>query len=65
MHNINGLGGNTGQRYTGVLLAEYALSKRTQVYATVDYNHVNGGAFTELPGKDNQTGVAAGIRHLF
>jgi predicted porin len=65
IHNINGFSGNTGQRYTGVLLAEYSLSKQTQVYATVDYNRVNGGAYTELPGKDNQTGVALGIRHMF
>jgi hypothetical protein len=26
---------------------------------------VSGGATTELPGKSNQTGVAAGIRHMF
>jgi predicted porin len=48
-----------------VLLAEYSLSKATQVYGTVDYNHVSGGAYTELPGKNNQTGVAVGIRHMF
>ncbi|MNK94382.1 Outer membrane porin protein 32 precursor [compost metagenome] len=60
----NGLD-NSGNRYTGVLLAEYSLSKRTQVYGTVDYNKVTGAAVTELPGKNNQTGVAAGIRHIF
>jgi predicted porin len=65
MKNVNGFAGNTGERYTGVLLAEYALSKRTQVYGTVDFNKVSGGAYTELPGRDNQTGVAVGIRHLF
>ncbi len=63
--NVNGLAGNGGKRYTGVLLAEYALSKRTQVYGTIDYNKVSGGSITELPGKSNQTGVAAGIRHIF
>jgi len=26
---------------------------------------VSGGAFTELPGKNNQTGVAVGMRHMF
>lgn len=61
----NGIAGNDGKRYTGVLLAEYALSKRTQVYGTVDYNKVKDGAITELPGKSNQTGVAVGIRHIF
>lgn len=63
--NVNGLGGNGGKRYAGVLLAEYSLSKRTQVYGTVDFNKVKGGSITELPGKSNQTGVAAGIRHIF
>jgi predicted porin len=63
--NVNGIADNPGKRYTGVLLAEYALSKRTQVYATVDYDRVTGGAFTEMPGSGNQTGVAAGICHLF
>jgi predicted porin len=63
--NKNGIAGNDGKRYTGVLLAEYALSKRTQVYGTVDYNKVKGGAITEMPGKSNQTGVGVGIRHIF
>jgi len=65
MNNVNGFAGNDGKRYTGVLLAEYALSKRSQVYATVDYNKVSDGAHTELPGKSNQFGVGAGMRHLF
>ena len=63
--NKNGIAGNSGKRYTGVLLAEYALSKRTQVYGTVDYNKVKDGVITELPGKSNQTGMAVGIRHIF
>jgi len=56
---------SSGNRYTGVLLAEYSLSKRTQVYGTVDYNKVTGAVQAEMPGKNNQTGVAAGIRHIF
>ncbi len=63
--NTNGVGNTSGNRYTGVLLAEYSLSKRTQVYGTVDYNKVTGGAKTQMPGKDNQLGLAAGIRHIF
>jgi predicted porin len=63
--NKDGIAGNDGKRYTGVLLAEYALSKRTQVYGTVDYNKVKDGAVTELPGKSNQVGAAVGIRHIF
>jgi predicted porin len=62
---VNGLPDNTGRRYTGVLLAEYALSAGTQLYGTVDYNKVSGGTVTELPGTSNQTGVAVGIRHIF
>ncbi|MBB1634886.1 porin [Cupriavidus sp. UME77] len=65
IQNKNGLSNNAGNRYTGVLLAEYSLSKRTQVYGTVDYNKVTGGVTTELPGKNNQTGAAVGIRHIF
>lgn len=63
--NKDGIAGNGGHRYAGVALAEYSLSKRTQVYGTVDYNHVSGGATTELPGSNSQIGVAAGIRHIF
>ncbi|AOY92102.1 hypothetical protein BKK79_10090 [Cupriavidus sp. USMAA2-4] len=63
--NVNGVSNNAGNRYTGVLLAEYSLSKRTQLYGTVDYNKVTGGAVTELPGRNNQLGVATGIRHIF
>jgi len=67
--NKNGISGNGGHHYAGVALAEYSLSKRTQVYGTVDYNYVSGGAVTELPGAsthvNSQLGVAAGIRHIF
>jgi predicted porin len=65
IRNVNGIGGNSGKRYTGVVEAEYALSKATQVYGTVDYNKVSGGAQTELPGNSNQTGIAVGLRHIF
>ncbi|MGO4331578.1 porin [Cupriavidus sp. M-11] len=65
IRNANGIAGNGGRRYAGVMLAEYALSRRTQLYGTVDHNVVSGGAATELPGRGNQTGVALGIRHIF
>jgi predicted porin len=55
----------SGNRYTFVALAEYALSKRTEVYGTVDFNKVSGAADVELPGRDNQTGVAIGLRTIF
>jgi predicted porin len=65
--------GNSGKRYTAVLLAEYSLSKRTQVYGTVDYNKVKGAALPELSGggnaqgtgESNQTSFGVGIRHSF
>ncbi|WP_250455180.1 porin [Caballeronia sp. ATUFL_M2_KS44] len=60
-------GGETGSgnRYTGVAVAEYALSKRTEVYGTVDFNKVTGAGVVELPGRSNQTGVSLGLRNLF
>ncbi|WP_296224745.1 porin [Ralstonia sp. UBA689] len=65
--------GNDGKRYTGVLLAEYSLSKRTQVYGTVAYDKVKDAAVPEVPGgtstgagaKTNQVGASVGIRHIF
>ncbi|WP_233807435.1 porin [Paraburkholderia sp. HP33-1] len=55
----------SGYRYTFVALAEYALSKRTEVYGTVDFDKVSGAASVELPGRNNQTGVALGLRTIF
>jgi len=63
--NINGVKDNDGKRYTAAVVAEYNLSKRTQVYGTVDYNRVTNGANTELPGKNKQTGLGVGLRHIF
>jgi predicted porin len=54
-----------GKRYAVIGVAEYALSKRTQVYGTVDYNKAKDAATSELAGKDSVTGVAFGIRHIF
>ena len=62
---IGGGATGSGNRYTGVALAEYALSKRTEVYGTVDFNKVTGAADVELPGRSNQTGVSIGLRNLF
>lgn len=54
-----------GTRYALVGVAEYALSKGTQVYGTVDYNKAKDAALSELVGKDSVTGVGVGIRHIF
>ncbi|AOI67215.1 porin [Burkholderia territorii] len=55
----------SGNRYAIVGIAEYALSKRTEVYGTVDFNKTNGAANVELPGRSNQTGIAIGLRNIF
>ena len=54
-----------GTRYTLVGVAEYALSKRTQVYGTLDYNKVKNAASVELANGNDQTGLSVGIRHIF
>lgn len=57
--------GDKGRRYALVGVAEYALSKRTQLYGTVDYNKVSKAAEGEIQGKNSQVGVAVGMRHIF
>jgi predicted porin len=54
-----------GVRYSGVFLAEYSLSKRTEVYGTVDFIRGTGAAEADFPGRNNQTGVAVGLRNVF
>jgi predicted porin len=65
--NVSDQGGNSGdgQRYTLVALAEYFLSKRTHVYATVDYNRVHGSVDNEMPNGREQLGVGLGLGHFF
>jgi len=57
--------GDKGKRYALVGVAEYALSKRSQVYATVDYNKVKDAARDEIAGSGSQVGAAVGFRHIF
>lgn len=54
-----------GSRYAFAAVAEYALSKRTEVYAEIDYNHANGAATVDLPSKNSQTGASVGLRTMF
>lgn len=54
-----------GVRYSAVLLAEYSLSKRTEVYGTVDFIRGTGAATADFPNRNNQTGVAVGMRNVF
>jgi predicted porin len=54
-----------GINYSATLLAEYSLSKRTEVYGTVDFTRGNGAFLADYPGRNNQTGVAIGLRNIF
>ena len=63
--NEDGVTLSTGVRYSAVLLAEYSLSKRTEVYGTVDFMRGTGSATADFPGRNNQTGVAVGFRNIF
>lgn len=54
-----------GINYSATVLAEYALSKRTEVYGTVDFTRGNGAFLADYPGRNNQTGVAIGLRNIF
>jgi predicted porin len=54
-----------GVNYSATVLAEYALSKRTEVYGTLDFTRGNGAFLADYPGRNNQTGVAVGLRNLF
>jgi predicted porin len=57
---------STGTRQSAVLVAEYSLSKRTEVYGTVDFTRGTGAsANADFPGRNNQTGVAVGMRNIF
>ncbi len=65
--NAATLGGSLGAgvNYSATVLAEYSLSKRTEVYGTVDFTRGNGAFLADYPGRNNQTGVAIGLRNLF
>ncbi|MEQ5842390.1 porin [Paraburkholderia acidicola] len=65
---------NVSNSWMGVLSADYLLSKRTDLYATVAYaaatRYANGsytpvGVTDETAFASNQTGVTLGIRHRF
>lgn len=57
--------GDKGKRYALAAVAEYSLSKRTQVYGSVDYNKVRDAAASEIAGRTHLIGAALGIRHIF
>jgi predicted porin len=54
-----------GVNYSATVLAEYSLSKRTEVYGTVDFTRGSGAFLADYPGRNNQTGIAIGLRNIF
>lgn len=64
-----------GKRLTSALMLDYFLSKRTDVYVEVDYTKLSdawvglannaGLGSGNMFGKENRTGLMAGIRHTF
>ena len=73
--NESAFGVQASQRYHQIgAQADYALSKRTDVYAQVAYQHANGagaegwiynGGFGGASTSDNQTAATVGLRHRF
>ncbi|OZI77323.1 porin [Bordetella genomosp. 12] len=57
--------GDKGKRLALVGVAEYSLTKRTQLYGTVDYNKVYDASAVDIAGQSSQVGAAVGIRHIF
>jgi predicted porin len=66
MRDAYSTAGDDGHRQSVAFFAQYLLSKRTYVYATADYNKVQGqAALVELPGADNQFEAGIGLHHSF
>lgn len=67
-------GDDSGNRFTGALMLDYAFSKRTDVYLEADYTNLTdawrtlgGQATFQTPfyGHGSRVGVMAGLRHKF
>lgn len=68
----------SGINYSATVLAEYSLSKHTEVYGTADFARGNGAFAADYPGvtntatgnvdrigRTNNVGVAIGMRQMF
>ena len=68
----------SGINYSATVLAEYSLSKHTEVYGTVDFARGNGAFAADYPGatnrltgkvdqigRTNNVGAAIGLRQMF
>jgi predicted porin len=58
------VGAADGKRHLGIIGLTYALSKRTNFYADVDYAKFKNASIP-ANGEDNRTGVSVGLNHLF
>ncbi|HEY4298327.1 MAG TPA: porin [Paraburkholderia sp.] len=80
MYNLTSASNFSGTRRTGYAVADYQLSKRTDVYFAAAYERVNGdwsglfgttttnwtgGSSPKLNGADSQTSYYVGLRHRF
>ncbi|HEX7642095.1 MAG TPA: porin [Burkholderiaceae bacterium] len=62
--------GNNGRVNTVYAVADYSLSKRTDLYAEIDHTKLGGSESTSedvlaIPGANQRTGIAAGMRVRF
>ncbi|MFC5429825.1 porin [Paraburkholderia denitrificans] len=68
----------SGINYSATVLAEYSLSKHTEIYGTVDFSRGNGAFAADYPGttdkitgavdslgRSNNVGAAIGLRKMF
>jgi len=58
-------GASEGRRRTFYGVADYYLSKRTDIYASVDHDRRSGAYAGAYSGRDTQTGLMLGLRHRF
>jgi len=67
-------GADSGNRFTGALMLDYAFSKRTGVYLEADYTTLSQawrslggqkGFAMPMDGYANRLGITAGLRHRF
>ncbi|MDQ0626285.1 putative porin [Paraburkholderia graminis] len=67
--NKNKTGGVDGRKDVAILGIDYLLSKRTELYADIDYTHFTGvyvtNATLNASGHAKQTGISFGMNHWF
>lgn len=75
LRSVHGAAGNPANPWQVTMIADYSLSKRTDVYlsaaytknAALNFENFNGAtaAYRIAPNEDSQFGVAVGMRHRF